>query len=110
MQKQKVSSNQVRIQIIGLLGLCQTGYNVTSVPTQHTLSFTVKPVCQIMYKNQIHSARPSINTTYYSTLCLSKTTQFPHEAQDLASTITCQWHAPHLLLGFDKSQLAHSTP
>jgi len=71
MQKQKVSSNQVRIQIIGLLGLCQTGYNVTSVPTQYTQSFAVKPVCQIMYENQMHSARPPINTVLNTAHCAS---------------------------------------
>ena len=54
------------------------------------------PIGQNLYKHYIN----------YSTLCLSKTTQFPNKAQDLASTTTCQWQAPHLLFAVT----SHSLP
>jgi len=57
-------------------------------------------------KNQIHKDKISINCTNYSTLCLSKTTQFPHKAQDLPTTIMYQWQVTYLLL----ATTTHSLP
>ena len=54
------------------------------------------PQCQTFYKHRIN----------HSTLCLSKTTQFPNKAQDLVPTTTCQWQAPHLLFAVT----THSLP
>ena len=54
------------------------------------------PVRQNLYKHYNN----------HSTLCLSNKTQFPNKAKDLASTITCQWQAPHLLFAVT----THSLP
>ena len=54
------------------------------------------PIGQNLYKHCIN----------HSTLCLSKYTQFPNNAQDLVPTTTCQWQAPHLLFAVK----THSLP
>jgi hypothetical protein len=50
---------------------CHTRYQIMGSPTQYTQSFVLTRVCQIMYENQIHNTKTSINTVLTRAHCAS---------------------------------------
>ena len=68
---------------------CQTRYQIMGSPTQHTQSFVVTRVCQIMYENQIHNTNTSINTVLTTEHCASVRPHSFHKRLKVLLQLSC---------------------